>query len=79
MGSRPGGWKGCRPAAHPQTDARLQELKRSLRTMQYARLLAGLRARQPDDMIGKSILIYRLTRTDLEAILDLKPPPEPGN
>ncbi|QDU26352.1 hypothetical protein ETAA8_14300 [Anatilimnocola aggregata] len=41
----------------------------------YLRMLAYLRHRQPDDHVGHSILIFRLTEKDIHAALD-GPPPE---
>jgi len=43
--------------------------------LQFARLAAMLRQREPDDYVGYSILIYRLTDRDLREAL-LGPPPE---
>jgi len=43
--------------------------------LQFARLAALLRQREPDDYVGYSILIYRLTEEDLSRAL-LGPPPE---
>ena len=39
------------------------------RELRYARLCAYLRQREPDDSVGYSILIYRLTDEDIEAAL----------
>ena len=43
----------------------------------FARLAAYLRQREPDDSIGYSILVYRLTDADVSRALD-GPPPERG-
>ena len=43
--------------------------------LQFARLAAMLRQREPDDYVGYSILIYKLTEDDLLKAL-LGPPPE---
>lgn len=47
---------------------------RTYAQLRFARLCHYLRARQPDDMVGYSILIYRLDQTELDAALngDLK-------
>ncbi len=45
--------------------------------LRFARLSAFLRRREPDDEVGFSILVYRLTDGDLAAALD-GPPPELG-
>jgi len=44
----------------------------------FARLAAFLRQREPDDSIGFSILVYRLTDADVARALD-GPPPERGH
>lgn len=43
---------------------------RTYSQLRFARLCHYLRARQPDDMIGYSILIYRLDQTELDAALN---------
>lgn len=43
----------------------------------FARLAAYLRRREPDDSVGYSILVYRLTDADVSRALD-GPPPERG-
>jgi hypothetical protein len=45
--------------------------------LRFARLAAFLRRREPDDHIGHSILVYRLTDADLDRALH-GPPPELG-
>jgi hypothetical protein len=45
--------------------------------LRFARLTAFLRQREPDDSIGFSILVYRLTETDIARALS-GPPPELG-
>ena len=42
--------------------------------LRFARLCAWLRPRQPDDEVGHSILIYRLTDGDLRQALTGPPP-----
>jgi hypothetical protein len=46
--------------------------------LRFARLAAYLRRREPDDQIGHSILVYRLTDADLDRALH-GPPPELGS
>ena len=38
--------------------------------LRFAKLAATLRTREPDDHIGHSILIYKLSKKDLHDILD---------
>lgn len=61
-------------AGRPSGDfqERLAEFKRNLRqwpALQFARLCAYLRNREPDDFVGYSILIYRLTDKQVEDAL----------
>jgi hypothetical protein len=54
---------------------------RKYEILRFARLASFLRQREPDDQVGYSILIYRLTDADLETALDgptceLLPAPE---
>ena len=49
------------------------EALRQYADLRFARLFAYLRQRDPDDEIGYSILIYRLTRDDLRAALEGPP------
>jgi hypothetical protein len=42
--------------------------------LRFGRLCAGLQSRRPDDMVGYSILIFRLTDADVRALLDGPPP-----
>ena len=43
---------------------------RAVRSVETGRLVAFLRAREPDAMIGYSILIYRLTDADVAQALE---------
>lgn len=45
-----------------------------LEHLRFGRLCAGLRARAPDDQIGYSILIFRLSDADVRLLLDGPPP-----
>lgn len=47
----------------------IAQKQRLLRDLQFARLLAYLRQREPDAEIGYSILIYRLSNDDIQAAL----------
>jgi hypothetical protein len=42
-------------------------------TLRFARLCAHLRTREPDAMIGYSILIYRVNEAELAAALGVHP------
>jgi hypothetical protein len=46
--------------------------------LRFARLTAYLRQREPDDHVGHSILIYRLTEEDLTEALEGDPPLPPS-
>jgi hypothetical protein len=71
--AKPGRWnrqyeeqyQALRNAAEPD--------RRELEYFRYLRLLAYLRQREPDDHVGYSILIYRLTAADLIATFDGPP------
>jgi hypothetical protein len=52
-------------------------LLEQFRTLRFARLTAFLRRREPDDDVGFSILVYRLTEADVAEAL-LGPPAELG-
>ena len=65
----------ARRAGVAPDDPELSTALRRRGLMRYAQLLAGLRAREPDHVIGHSILIYRLTQADLNALLSLSQPP----
>ncbi len=43
-------------------------------TYRFARLTARLRQRQPDELINYSVLVYRLTPTEIDEALDGPPP-----
>lgn len=45
-----------------------------LEHLRFGRLCAGLQARKPDDQVGYSILIFRLTDTEVRALLEGPPP-----
>jgi len=65
------GWHHGRDAtARDAAIPRLLELEQ----LQFGRLCAGLRRRAPDDEVGYSILIFRLTDADLRRLLDGPPP-----
>ncbi|HEY4311714.1 MAG TPA: glycosyltransferase family 39 protein [Pirellulales bacterium] len=53
--------------------AELQEAFRVYRVLRFGRLCSFLRQREPDDQVGYSIMIYRLTDADVDAALDGPP------
>ncbi len=55
---------------HGRTLQQWTELWHRYEDLRFARLCYYLRARQPDDTAGYSILIYRLTAAELLAVLD---------
>lgn len=57
---------------------RWTEIFESFAQYRFARLTAYLRQREPDDHVGYSILVYRLTDADLETALN-GPPAELGS
>jgi len=57
------------------TDTKLIAMISLFDELQFARLAAFLRQRQPDDYIGYSILVYRLSDSDVRRAL-AGPPPE---
>ncbi len=56
-------------AATEQEDTSWQNLNRQFEAYRFARLCAYLRLREPDDSIGYSILIYKVSAADLETAL----------
>jgi hypothetical protein len=68
-------------AALPDPAERARQLARvspeslyQLEQLRFARLMAYLRHREPDDRVGWSILIHRLSAADVQAALDGSPP-----
>ena len=55
-----------------------QQLFTQFDQLRTGRLVAFLRRREPDAMVGYSILIYRLTDADLALALNGPPPRPPG-
>jgi 4-amino-4-deoxy-L-arabinose transferase-like glycosyltransferase len=53
--------------------AELEDAFTNYRTLRFSRLCSFLRQREPDDQVGYSILIYRLTDEDIAAALDGAP------
>ena len=53
--------------------APLTEAVRTYDALRFARLCMALRQREPDDMAGYSILIYRVSQAELDAALDGPP------
>jgi len=51
----------------------LQEAFRMFRVLRFARLCSCLRQREPDDQVGYSILIYRLSDLDVASAVDGQP------
>ena len=69
-----GKWTRGREAVYRQLRRNLApDLLRQYADLRAARLFAYLRQREPDDEIGYSILIYRLTQEDLRAALEGPP------
>jgi hypothetical protein len=67
-------WRAGREAT--PRDAAIQRLI-ELEHLRFGRLCAGLHRRSPDDEVGYSILIFRLTDADVRALLDGPPPFSP--
>jgi hypothetical protein len=64
-------WRAGRDAT--PRDAAIPRLI-ELEHLRFGRLCAGLHRRAPDDMVGYSILIFRLTDAAVRALLDGPPP-----
>ena len=65
------GWRAGRDSTpREQAIGRLVELEH----LRFGRLCAGLQRREPDDEIGYSILIFRLTDAEVRALLEGPPP-----
>lgn len=56
-----------------QSSSRTNEQRKRFHQLRFARLCQYLRARPPDAMIGYSILIFRLTQSELDAALNGSP------
>ena len=56
------------------TPEELQTAFRHYEDLRFGRLCSFLRTREPDDEVGHSILIYRLTDADVAGALEGKPP-----